>query len=227
MKVIYKITYPNGKIYVGKDLTNSINYFGSASSELIAADFTAEQRRDFVIRREILWESDTAANAEVSRKEVEFIRLLRANDPSGGYNQTPKFRDVSQGPKGAKSGPRVGRYLIYGLIDPRDSSLRYVGKTHKRRERRLAEHVARAVEGRSEPVYHWIRSLLGDDLEPEIFVLERVPPAGDWRPAKQAAILRWRNWPSDELPYTHPPQTPKSMPVTIEAIHLLNVRAGG
>lgn len=153
MKVIYKITYPNGKIYVGKDLTNSINYFGSASSELIAADFTAEQRRDFVIRREILWESDTAANAEVSRKEVEFIRLLRANDPSGGYNQTPKFRDVSQGPKGAKSGPRVGRYLIYGLIDPRDSSLRYVGKTHKRRERRLAEHVARAVEGRSEPVY--------------------------------------------------------------------------
>ena len=28
-KVIYKITYPNGKIYVGMDLTNSINYFGS------------------------------------------------------------------------------------------------------------------------------------------------------------------------------------------------------
>jgi hypothetical protein len=29
MKVIYKITYPNGKIYIGKDLTDSINYFGS------------------------------------------------------------------------------------------------------------------------------------------------------------------------------------------------------
>jgi hypothetical protein len=28
MKVIFKITYPNGKIYVGKDLTDSINYFG-------------------------------------------------------------------------------------------------------------------------------------------------------------------------------------------------------
>ena len=24
MKVVYKITYPNGKIYVGKDLTDSI-----------------------------------------------------------------------------------------------------------------------------------------------------------------------------------------------------------
>jgi hypothetical protein len=42
MKVIYKITYPNGKIYVGKDLTDSINYFGSANGDLIAADFTRE-----------------------------------------------------------------------------------------------------------------------------------------------------------------------------------------
>jgi hypothetical protein len=35
MKVIYKITYPNGKIYVGKDLTDSINYFGSADGGLV------------------------------------------------------------------------------------------------------------------------------------------------------------------------------------------------
>jgi len=54
MKVIYKITYPNGKIYVGQDVTDSINYFGSASSGLIANDFTREQRRDFTIRKEIL-----------------------------------------------------------------------------------------------------------------------------------------------------------------------------
>jgi hypothetical protein len=53
MKVIYKITYPNGKIYIGKDLTDSINYFGSASSRLIEKDFNREQRRDFTIRREI------------------------------------------------------------------------------------------------------------------------------------------------------------------------------
>jgi hypothetical protein len=33
-KVIYKITYPNGKIYVGKDLIDSINYFGSAGSNI-------------------------------------------------------------------------------------------------------------------------------------------------------------------------------------------------
>ena len=52
MKVIYKITYPNGKIYVGQDRTNSINYFGSADNDQIARDFTRDQRRDFAIRRE-------------------------------------------------------------------------------------------------------------------------------------------------------------------------------
>jgi hypothetical protein len=90
MKVIYKITYPNGKIYVGKDLTDSINYFGSASSHLIARDFTREQRRAFTIRKEILWESETASDQEVNRKEIEFIRSLRSNDPALGYNQWPK-----------------------------------------------------------------------------------------------------------------------------------------
>ena len=45
MKVIYKITYPNGKIYIGKDLTDTLNYFGSADSRLIEKDFTREQRR--------------------------------------------------------------------------------------------------------------------------------------------------------------------------------------
>jgi hypothetical protein len=91
MKVIYKVTYPNGKIYVGKDLTDSINYFGSASSRLIARDFTREQRRDFTIRKEILWESETAPDQEVNRKELEFIRSLRSNDPAVGYNQWPKL----------------------------------------------------------------------------------------------------------------------------------------
>ncbi|WP_031497663.1 GIY-YIG nuclease family protein [Bryobacter aggregatus] len=90
MKVIYKISYPNGKIYVGKDLTDSINYFGSANHALVAADFTREERRGFTVRREILWESESASNAEVSAMEVHFIRLLRANEPTVGYNRWPK-----------------------------------------------------------------------------------------------------------------------------------------
>lgn len=90
MKIIYKITYPNGKIYVGKDLTDSINYFGSASSDLIKKDFTREQRRDFTIRKEIIWESENATDAEVNQKEIEFIKKFKSNEPSIGYNQWPK-----------------------------------------------------------------------------------------------------------------------------------------
>ncbi|MBK9525160.1 MAG: GIY-YIG nuclease family protein [Bacteroidetes bacterium] len=90
MKVIYKITYPNGKIYIGKDLTNTLNYFGSANSNSIEKDFTRSQQKDFTVRKEIIWESDTATDEEVNQKEVHFIRLNNSNDPSIGYNQWPK-----------------------------------------------------------------------------------------------------------------------------------------
>jgi len=32
MEVIYKVTYPNGKLYIGKDIAGDINYFGSERS---------------------------------------------------------------------------------------------------------------------------------------------------------------------------------------------------
>jgi hypothetical protein len=91
-KVIYKITYPNGKIYIGKDLTDSINYFGSASSALIERDFTREQRRDFSVRKEIIWEKEDVTDQEVNAKEVEFILQYQSNNPEIGYNQWPKFK---------------------------------------------------------------------------------------------------------------------------------------
>lgn len=91
MNVVYRITYPNGKIYIGQDRTNSINYFGSASSALIALDFTPEDRRTFTIKREILWESEIASRSEVTQKELELIRQYRSNDPAIGYNQWPPF----------------------------------------------------------------------------------------------------------------------------------------
>ncbi len=92
-QIIYKITYPNGKIYVGQDRTNSINYFGSADSEIIAADYSEAERQSFTITREILWSSETASRSEVCQKELEFIQLLRSNDPAVGYNRWPKYRE--------------------------------------------------------------------------------------------------------------------------------------
>jgi phage baseplate assembly protein W len=93
MNVIYKITYPNGKIYIGQDRTDSINYFGSADSSIIAKDFTREQRRDFTIRKEILWQSKTADNDEANRREVEFVLKFDANKPEVGYNPWPMSSD--------------------------------------------------------------------------------------------------------------------------------------
>ena len=96
MKLIYKIIYPNGKIYVGKDLTDSINYFDSADSKIIEKHFTREQGRLFSIRKEILWESENASDSEVNQKELEFIKLYYANNPAIGYNQWLKFEDREQ-----------------------------------------------------------------------------------------------------------------------------------
>jgi hypothetical protein len=88
-KVIYKITYPNGKIYIGKDLTNTLTYFGSVDSYLVEKDFTEEQRKNFTIRKEILFESED--ENEVNKKEVELIRQYQSNNPDVGYNQWPKY----------------------------------------------------------------------------------------------------------------------------------------
>lgn len=89
-KVIYKITYPNGKIYIGKDLTNTLTYFGSVNAQLVAADFSEEEQRDFSIRKQILFES--ALSVEIHRAEAKYILEYRSNDPEIGYNRWPKLK---------------------------------------------------------------------------------------------------------------------------------------
>ena len=93
--MIYKITYPNDKIYIGKDLTDTLNYFGSANSELIERDFTREEQREFTITKEILWESETASNQVVNQKEVELINKHQSNDPEIGYNRWPPISNTN------------------------------------------------------------------------------------------------------------------------------------
>jgi hypothetical protein len=92
MKQIYKITYPNGKIYIGQDVTGSIAYFGSPRSKIIERDFSEAQRLDFSARKEILWESENASQEEVNQKEIEYIIKYQSNNPAVGYNLRPKFK---------------------------------------------------------------------------------------------------------------------------------------
>lgn len=91
--VVYKITFPNGKIYIGKDigrLGHTIRYFGSWNYDRVARDFTKEELSDFTIRRTILFESTD--KREVGRREMELIVEHGANNPKRGYNMTPRHR---------------------------------------------------------------------------------------------------------------------------------------
>ena len=67
----------------------------SASIATVNADFEAlpeEMRKDYTVRKQILWESATATEQELSAKEVEFIRHYNSDDPAIGYNRWPKRR---------------------------------------------------------------------------------------------------------------------------------------
>lgn len=94
MKQIYMITYPTDKIYIGKDSVGSYRYFGSPDIGVINRDFeslTDDVKRDYTIRKQILWESEDCTESELSQKEIEFIRKYQSNDPAVGYNRWPKF----------------------------------------------------------------------------------------------------------------------------------------
>ena len=98
MKQVYKITYPTGKIYIGKDSVGSYRYFGSPDIETVNQDFlslTKEHRRDYTVRKQILWESEMATEEELSMMEIRFIREHRSNDPSIGYNRFPPLKRTS------------------------------------------------------------------------------------------------------------------------------------
>jgi len=63
--------------------------------EIINANFQSlpeELRKDYTIRKLILWESATATDAELAVKEVEFIRQYQSHNPDVGYNRWPKFK---------------------------------------------------------------------------------------------------------------------------------------
>lgn len=96
--VVYKITFPNGKVYVGKDeggYGHSLRYFGSWSDALIEQDFTKAELQDLTLRKQILFESDD--KQEIRRMESELIRSLGSNDPAIGYNQTHRKRSIAGG----------------------------------------------------------------------------------------------------------------------------------
>jgi len=94
MKVIYKITYPNKKIYVGKDSTgDNLRYFGSPDREYLEKDFVLEELKEINIRKEILFSSEDISDSELSKMETEYIVKCGSNNPDKGYNILPKWKE--------------------------------------------------------------------------------------------------------------------------------------
>lgn len=83
--------------------------------------------------------------------------------------------------------------LIYGLIDPRTQELRYVGKTTLKPRQRLKTHRYAAREkGKKTYANAWITDLLRNGLDPELFIIDEIPPGDDWIAAEQFYIEYFR-----------------------------------
>jgi hypothetical protein len=61
---------------------------------------------------------------------------------------------------------------IYVLIDPRDNTYKYVGKTKNDLSKRLRGHIRSSLKYCKTKKEYWIKSLLGAGLKPQIHLLE-------------------------------------------------------
>lgn len=77
-------------------------------------------------------------------------------------------------------------WLIYGLSDPRDGKVRYVGATKVGLQYRMHAHLHDARNGESNHRCNWIRSLLAEGIKPEAKVLEETDEH-NWQEAER----RW------------------------------------
>lgn len=93
-KIIYKITYPNEKIYIGSDYTDNFNYFGSINIDALREDFSREDIQSFTIKKDILFETKDIDYSGLFLKEKEFIIKNQSNNPKIGYNKSPKYKPI-------------------------------------------------------------------------------------------------------------------------------------
>jgi NUMOD3 motif len=63
---------------------------------------------------------------------------------------------------------------IYGLVDPRDGRIRYIGVTKDTLSRRFSAHEGTARKGGEYPVSRWLRKLSRSDLRASIVLLEET-----------------------------------------------------
>jgi len=79
---------------------------------------------------------------------------------------------------------------IYGLVDPRDERIRYIGKANNPARRRVYHLTPRNLSYRT-PKNSWLKHLLGLGLEPSLLILQCVPVLL-WEEAERSWIARLR-----------------------------------
>jgi hypothetical protein len=105
--------------------------------------------------------------------------------PNG--TRSPNLRDA------ARNRPSKEPTLIYALCDPRDDSVRYIGKTIHPLHLRFAAHMrAGRRAGRRKPVHNWINGLLAIGQRPYIRCIQTVPCEWDWQAAERFWIAAAR-----------------------------------
>jgi hypothetical protein len=92
---IYKITFLNGKIYIGSDHQKNIDvvgkfYLGSFNEEYVYNDLLKcgwNGQKPFYVSKEIIWESNDTTKSELTKKEMLLIKQHKSNDFNIGYNR--------------------------------------------------------------------------------------------------------------------------------------------
>lgn len=82
--------------------------------------------------------------------------------------------------------------IIYALVDPRSSEVRYVGKTQRSLAARIRQHLWRKNLTPRRHSSCWLAGLVADGLSPKPLVLEEVPEDGDWQAAERKWIAHYR-----------------------------------
>lgn len=84
------------------------------------------------------------------------------------------------------------QHIIYGLFDPRDGELRYIGKSEAGLKRRLAEHLMPSYLATPSHKNSWIKGLLAEGVQPVGVVLQRLSTSAELCDAERYWIAFFR-----------------------------------
>jgi hypothetical protein len=93
---VFKVTFPNKKIYVGSDTAQSarLDYFKYFGSPVKAKEDMYEElgkylkeNKPYTLKKEILYAEENVRVGNILKIEQKYIKSLNAKDPRIGYNR--------------------------------------------------------------------------------------------------------------------------------------------